>query len=297
MQVAKTRGVVDVLADGYRVLNRHLWLLILPIVLDLFLWLGPEITAQSAATELVQRSPDVEGVSEVLSDVNLLGVVAWRFSSAVGVIRLDPEGALDLDSGGAVAAVTLAALVFGLMIFSVYYTLVASVISGPHGSKATLARRATTGFVRLALVWGVLIVIAFAVMTVVGLLTFGGPVGETLAGLLILLAGITAMFVWLLLYLVQPAIFVGGLGARAAVRQSAAVVRANFGAMLRLFVLIVLITFGTGIAWQGIVERGAGALIAIIGNAYVATGLAVAVPLFYLDRVRMPAPPAPNAAG
>jgi hypothetical protein len=42
-------GVIDVLSQGFRHVHRHWWILLIPIVLDTFLWLGP----QAAIDDLV----------------------------------------------------------------------------------------------------------------------------------------------------------------------------------------------------------------------------------------------------
>jgi hypothetical protein len=281
VQAAKVRGVIDILGDSYRVLNRHPWLLGIPILLDLFLWLGPGLTAESAAASLVHRSADFEGVAEVLSDVNLLGLLAWRFSSAVGLARLDTTTTTDVGDGASFAAVVLAGVVGGLAIFSLFYAMMARVIR-PEGGVSP--RGAVAGFVRLCVLWGAVAAVVFAGVASVVALLLAGPVGEVVAGLLVLALGFVALLAWLLLYLAHPAIFLDNHGVRDSVRQSSRIVRANFWATVRLFALAVLITAGTGIVWQGMVTTAAGAMVAIAGNAYVVTGLALAVPLFYLDR-------------
>ena len=294
MQIANPRGVIDTLADGFRVLNRRPWLLIVPLCLDLFLWLGPEITADGVSASLVRENPDFEGVAKALADVNLLGIAAWRFSSAVGVVRLDDTGGLDIGNALGFASVILGCVVAGLALFSLFYAGVARALESGQRRDA-FAASAWRGFVRLSAFWALMLGAATIAMLTVAVLALAGPVGEVLAGLFMLAAGVTALVAWLMFYMVQPAIFLGDRGARPAMRESAEFVRANFGPTFRLFGLVLVITVGTGIAWQGIVESGAGALIAILGNAYIVTGLAVSVPLFYLDR-RGLAAPVPAAA-
>jgi len=281
--------VIDTLADGFRVLNRRPWLLVVPLFLDLFLWLGPEITADGLSASLVRRDPDFEGVAKAIADVNLLGIAAWRFSSAVGIVRLDDASGLDVGSGLGFAAVILGCVIAGLALFSVFYAGVAAALKPGEGG-ATFAATAWRGFLRLSAFWALMLGAAAIAMITVTVFALAGPVGEVFAGLFMLAAGVTALVAWLMFYMVQPAIFLGDRGARPAMRESAALVRANFGPTFRLFGLVLVITIGTGIAWQGIVESGAGALIAILGNAYIVTGLAVSVPLFYLDRRGRTAP-------
>ena len=40
---AKPSGVIETLSAGYVAINRHLWVLLLPILVDVFLWFGPHV--------------------------------------------------------------------------------------------------------------------------------------------------------------------------------------------------------------------------------------------------------------
>ena len=47
-------GVIDTLSAGYKLLNRHPYLLALPVVLDLFYWLGPRLSVAPVARQAAQ---------------------------------------------------------------------------------------------------------------------------------------------------------------------------------------------------------------------------------------------------
>src|SRR5215467_12072129 len=99
---AQPTGVIETLSAGFAVLHRQLWVLLLPVAVDLFLWFGPHVSysplvdpAVTRASEWTRqvalgprrgvRSPqftsDVEGVRQWLiahtDDVNALGVIGW----------------------------------------------------------------------------------------------------------------------------------------------------------------------------------------------------------------------------
>src|SRR5258708_23388725 len=59
---AQPTGVIETLSAGYTAVNRQLWVLLLPILLDVFLWLGPHVAfsplvgpAVTHATELTRH--------------------------------------------------------------------------------------------------------------------------------------------------------------------------------------------------------------------------------------------------
>ena len=41
---AQPTGVIETLSAGYSAVNHHLWVLLLPILLDVFLWFGPHVS-------------------------------------------------------------------------------------------------------------------------------------------------------------------------------------------------------------------------------------------------------------
>ena len=59
----KLPGVIDTLGSGYRILNRHLYLLLLPILLDLFYWLGPRLSIDPVARRALQFVDDLAATS------------------------------------------------------------------------------------------------------------------------------------------------------------------------------------------------------------------------------------------
>src|SRR5438552_14178602 len=44
-------GLIDTLQAGFNTINRHLWLLLLPLIVDLLLWVGPQLTIGTAISD------------------------------------------------------------------------------------------------------------------------------------------------------------------------------------------------------------------------------------------------------
>src|SRR2546422_9788340 len=53
-RAATPPGLIDTLQAGFDTVNRNLWLLALPIAIDVFFWLGPQLTLGSLAEWLGQ---------------------------------------------------------------------------------------------------------------------------------------------------------------------------------------------------------------------------------------------------
>jgi hypothetical protein len=63
------------------------------------------------------------------------------------------------------------------------------------------------------------------------------------------------------------------------------IVRHFFLQTLGLLLLITLITVGLNVVWAMLAENGAGLLLALVGHAYVGSGLVAARQVFYRDRL------------
>ena len=74
---ARPLGVVGSLAAGFEMVGRHLGLIVLPVLIDLFLWLGPRVSIaplveQFTAFLLAQSAPDPKTIDQVTQAVQML---------------------------------------------------------------------------------------------------------------------------------------------------------------------------------------------------------------------------------
>jgi hypothetical protein len=90
---------------------------------------------------------------------------------------------------------------------------------------------------------------------------------------------------WLYLSRTTDAIAVSDAGPLRAIKLSVTVVRRNFWSMLRLFAAGWLISSGFPIAWAYLAQQTAGVPLAVVGNAFLNTGLLAAAMIFYRERL------------
>jgi len=77
-------GVIGCLAAGFEVLSRNLWLMVLPVLLDLLLWLGPQLSIAPLlqrfnAFLVAQPTPDPATARQVEQAVQMLGPFGEQF--------------------------------------------------------------------------------------------------------------------------------------------------------------------------------------------------------------------------
>ena len=59
-------GIIATLTTGFEFTTRHVWLIIIPIVLDIFYWLGPRLNITlivSEATAFLTNEPAYSGLA------------------------------------------------------------------------------------------------------------------------------------------------------------------------------------------------------------------------------------------
>lgn len=310
---ARLTGVIDTLSAGYGVVNRHPWILLMPILLDLFLWAGPQVSAARLMSQALGRAallnanrgallaPDQErDLVAAAESFNLLSALAPSiigvpsFVAAVGI--RDPLHSLYVGSWGAALVLLVGAWLGGSLLGSLYYTALAAGVLGETAAPARLVPLAIRAWGRVLAYLLLLAGVALLFGLPVGFLTLSAVLVAPMLGSLVVTAVIMAM-TWAAIYLffAPEAIFLSRVGPLQAIRNSVAVVRFRFWGAFGIIVLITVILLGMGRVWDLALERfpspwGIG--IGIVGNAYISTGLVAASFHFYRERIEYLRPPA-----
>ncbi len=175
--VAETRdkpiGVVDALSAGYRTLTKHWYLALVPFLLDVFLWLGPQISPWAAVKALLRMAdPEVQEVikatmgldaldlTNVPSGPNLLTALVQgpgspgSLAASLGSLPVPPSWApiqISPASPWSVFGLIILLLFLGTPVAGLYMTLAARAVLGSGSSgrpeKGLQSRQATPGHI------------------------------------------------------------------------------------------------------------------------------------------------------
>lgn len=285
-------GVIDTLSLGFSAITQQLWVLAIPVALDLYLWLGPRLSPlpliQRASLYLPSAGPRIQW-QELLGGFNLFSLLASAIlgvpSLMTGATTVSPLGqvVIEIDGGLRFMGWVLVLLPLGLLLGCLYLSLIAQKVrQKPYPS---LLRR----------IWGYwLRVILLLLIFIGGAILLGLPLamGLTLVSLLsasltpILSTLLLALLVWMWFYLffAIDAIVISDAGPLSAIRNSINVVRRNFWSSLGLIILINVIGMGLSFVWRALGANPWGLALGIVGNAFVGSGLAAASLIFYRDR-------------
>ena len=305
-------GVIDCLSAGYRYLGWRLELILIPIVLDLLLWLGPRLNVaplfeQFAASYRNLASadgvtPDIAQMVSQLADSirqmgegsNLLnGLVSGTLlhvpSLPVVTANWLPHYTIDIVTVGEAAIWWLVFSLLGLLLGVIYLTLLARRLpigsaAGASGGQVAMAVLRhwlqVIGFVLIVLL--ALLLIYLPISFIVGLMMLVSPaVGSAAAAL----AGALTLVVFFYLYFVTAALIMDNVPLGVAIMRSLRLVRENFWATLGFILLSNLIGLGIALLLVQLANLAMWAgFVAIVINAYIGTGLSMALLVFYRSR-------------
>lgn len=294
-------GVIDTLSAGYTTVNQHPWILAIPVLVDLFFWLGPrlslaplvqKIAARIAVpmdlpAEMAQGYQDYrDGLLRAGESFNLFSLLAAHFPGIPSLmVARDGAGSVTTvaDPWAALLLFLMLPLV-GMWLASVYYTVVAQPVRGSEGAGGMWGRVWRTWgrlvlFLLFALGLGLLIGVPLMIVAAVA-----GAFNASLLGFLVAFISVIALWVQFYLFFVVDAMVISDVGPFKAIRNSVTVIRFNLGSTLGLVALILIISWGMPIVWDAVAQNEVGTAVAILGNAYIASGLAVASMTFYRDR-------------
>ncbi len=152
-------GLIDTLQAGFNTVNRHLWLLLLPLIVDLSLWLGPQLTVGPAVSDWLSNPASDPAVGVILERIlgesdravlvpaqeirryNMLWLLALPFlgvpSYSAGAIG--GGVAVALDSFPALALTAGVIVVLGLSLAVLYYGLLAHVVRNGTAAVSSFA--------------------------------------------------------------------------------------------------------------------------------------------------------------
>ena len=300
-------SIIDTLTAGFNTATKNLVLATIPVLLDLFIWLGPKLSIAPVIGKMVrlyQRAveslpataspgmdaPEMFGATTLMLDTlqntvgrtNLLALLAWGrlgIPSIAGVNPIEPDARWIIEISEYWEMLLFQLLIWGVGLFlaCIFLGMLGQQTREERLDVVTLARRVPMYWLYMALIFmpfGIFLVFSLSTSILLGPFAIFAAVG----------------ILWLMLYMsfLPQAITFAEQKPLGALRSSFLIVRSNFWTALGLILLINVINTGLGLMWQRFLMNSVvGTLVAILGNSYVGTALTLALFIFYRDRVAM----------
>jgi hypothetical protein len=294
-------GLLASLMAGFDSVATHIAVILPPVLLDLFLWLGPHLRMKGFLQPLIDRLPalasafpssipdlpSVQAAWATIADQFNLFIILRTFP--VGVTSLlsfvmpaqNPAGVpLSLDAGSFIGILgwALILLLMGWMIGALYYYWVSKVALQPEARSLWRSLRQS---VMLSLIWiGALFFFGLPALLILSLLAAISPI----LAQVVLFAG-ALVLIWLVMPIFFSAhgIFSMQLDALRSILNSLRMVRftlPNTGLFLLAFLIL---NQGLNFLWNTPSVDSWLMLIGIAGHAFVSTALLAASFVYYRD--------------
>jgi len=307
----KPLNIIDALSAGFDAVIRAPQVMLLPILLDLFLWLGPRLSAHPLVEQLLNtlkslpQPQDAAMRAQMVQTQALLdqagqqfNLFAWLSPTLIGVPSMMASILSDKRPWAHMAAVWEVNNILAYMVLFMLFSLLGLGLSALYWSQIAQAvlhqyPGGRSGLAHAGQIWWGLILLIIMVTILAALI--GMPIffAATLAALLSPILGQfiiimwPAMMLWVVLYM---AFSIHGIVLREgsffeAVQISLLLMRAQFLPSFGLLLLGLVIYFGLEAVWT--LPAGDSWLRAggILGSAFIGSGIWCATAFFYLDRV------------
>lgn len=294
-------GVIDTIAAGLTIALAQPLLMTVPVLLDLYYWIGWRLTVPGL-TAKIRQWLDASGSSEADSindTLNRLGqsdatelISLFVPSLLAAVPREDvytlgdrPIFAINNWALGLLAIVALIVLMAGA--YMLYMVILADAALERTRSVRATARAVAVAWLRFL---GLLALITALFTLVLGppafLWTVMSVLGIGFGAILVPMMVVAGIVMTVLLIFTPEAIAVAEVGPLRAIYLSFNVVRQYVWQTLALLLASLIITSGLGELWERLANTPPGLLTAVIANAFFAGGLTVAGMIFFNDRLR-----------
>jgi hypothetical protein len=288
-------GAVNALIRGFNAVTNNISVILFPIVLDVFLWLGPRLrmkdlleSAFQFIKEMQQPSEQMASFSQFADEIakgfslfsNLrtypLGIFSLMVANLSATSPLGARINLDISNWFIALAINLLLVFIGCLIGSLYFYFVSRAALKPE--KGPGLPRALFHSVLLAIIWQfVFIGIAPFVLILLAL-------PNTFIGILLfLLLAWPITWIALMIFFSTHPVFTQSKNAFTSVFQNFRVLRYGMPPMGWFALMAVVISHGMDLLWLLPSAESWMTLLGIFGHAFISTGLLSASFIFYRD--------------
>lgn len=325
-------SIINSLSGGFDAITKRIWLISIPVLLDLYLWMGPRLSIypvvkrflsllavppNASPEELLALAETKELLEQVSQSFNAFSLFIIRKLSMPSLISPNPwletlgitlnisslitfqapEASflsrplpvIEVRSASVFLGLCILLSLVGMLIGCSYLGLIAQEVRDNQVNAAYVLRRVWIWWARVALIAFLFIMglwmLGIPLLVIVALVSLLSKDLAQLIGNFVFISSIW-VGIWLYIYLFffVNALILNDIGILRAIWNSFSVVRRNFWSTIGLMLLIGLIGAGFSIIWRRLSISSWGTLLAIVGNAYIGSGLAATSLTFYRDK-------------
>jgi hypothetical protein len=233
---------------------------------------------------LISPNPWLETLGITL---NISRLVTFQAPEASFLSR--PLPAIEVGSESVLLGVYILLSLLGMLIGCSYLGFIAQEVRDARMNVAHILRRLWVWWARVVMMvllfFMGLLMLGIPLLVIVALLSLLSRNLAQLVGNFIFISSMwIGIWIYIYLFFFVNALIFNDTGILRAIWDSFNVVRRNFWSTIGFMLVIGLIGAGFSIIWRMLTTNPWGTLLAIVGNAYIGSGLAAASFTFYRDR-------------
>ena len=294
-------AAITTLVKGFNAVANNIVVILFPIVLDMFLWLGPRLKADALLAPFFQTLPpdllaqmpadQMQAFTLFMTDfkngLNLfsvlrtfpLGVFSLMSTNLSVLSPLGTRLGLDLPGWLASFGMILLLTLFGWLAGSLYFQSISRVAVKPENGPKVL--RGMFHSVLLSMGWMALFIMAnLPILIVLALISMLDAVVRTI---LLILVSLPVAWIMLVVYYSFFGIFVNGQNVWTSTRTSIRMLRYGLPPLGWFTMLVILISQGMDMLWHAAPANSWMTGVGIFGHAFVSTSLLAASFIYYRD--------------
>jgi hypothetical protein len=292
------------LRAGFDAVSSHVVLILLPIVLDIFLWLGPRLSVDALLRPVftimfvqgqlfAASSAGMKETMDALARFNLLSLLSRLQLFPIGISSLFAQQApgetpfgsqqiVEVSSGGAMIGLAILLVVAGWIIGGLYFRWVSGTVLGDRQRQTGISSlRAIVQTLILSAVWmiGLMALLLPSIVVFVAL----WALNRILASVAIFLMLVLSFWLVVPLFFTPHGIFIRRQNAFSSIFTSMRMARFTLPTSGLFVVCVLVLSNGLNYLWNVPPDNSWMKLVGIAGHAFIATALLAASFVYYLD--------------
>ena len=307
--------LVPSLAKGFNAVAGNIYIILIPIAIDIFLWFGPMFRVRDLLLPVLLRTLDISAAAvsqdtlmlkettqqlwtAILEGFNLLfglrtypiGVPSLMISQGAQYSPLGSLAIFEMTSINGTALFVLLVSAVGILLGSVYFSLISAVADESHVGSAdeSKSKIIVSDIQRRALqsAW-------LSIILLVSIIAVSLPLMCVLSGLLLALPSLGmlpfTLFGMLMVWMLMPlafsphGIFTDQLKVTSSIVASIRMVRSLMSPSGLFLMIAIMLSYGLDILWSTPGAESWMMIVGIIGHAFIASGLLASSFVFYRD--------------
>ncbi len=300
-------GIIGSLRTGFDAIAAHISVILMPLALDLLLWLGPRLSLNRIMQPVLKQMGTFFAANaslqpqDIQNSLSIYGKFFQAFN-LLGILRTFPVGVSSLMSGvmptqtpwGAPAVLEISSVaqllglsliltVIGWMLGGLYFRWVAALVApGASSESFPAAGRAILQTVFYAVIWSVILWVVALPVTLVLYVFFA--INTLLGELALLLLALAAMWMIVPIFFSPHGMFVRKQNALASILSGFRLTRFTLPTSSLFVLTILLLGVGLNFLWSKPADDSWLVVVGIFGHAFITTAL-LASSFVYYDKM------------